>query len=91
MPRPTFGWLDPPAYRGWVPGDPEQRFRTSFLDDGFEGERLRLSGSVVTQDGLALANARLEFWHADAGGNYHLTERKLTGIQRTRDDGTFTL
>jgi len=90
MPNPTFGWSDFPEYRGWAPGDPWP-LRTSFLEDGFAGEHLLLTGATLTRGGTPIANARVEFWHADAQGTYYLEQYKLRGAQRTKDDGGFRL
>jgi protocatechuate 3,4-dioxygenase beta subunit len=88
---PTFGWLDLPEYRGWVPGDPPHGPRTSFMEPGIEGERLSLKGRVLKKSGEPLADVRLDFWQADAAGKYHLQQVKFRGAQRTLADGSFTL
>jgi protocatechuate 3,4-dioxygenase beta subunit len=89
---PTFGWLDLPEYRGWVPGDPPYGPRTSLLAPGMEGERLLLTGHVLTRSGTPLADVRLDFWQADAAGKYALEQPpKLRGVQHSLADGSFTL
>ena len=88
---PTFGWLELTEYRGWVPGDPPYGPRTSLLEPGIEGERLLLTGRVLTKSGTPLADVRLDFWQADAAGKYALEKRRLRGVQHSTSDGTFTL
>lgn len=90
MPDPTFGWADMPDYRGWVPGDPPIPLRTSFIEADTIGDRLLLSGRVLTRSGTPMANVKLEFWQANAAGQYDLSAAfKLRGVQRTRADGAF--
>jgi hypothetical protein len=36
-----------------------------------------------------MSNARLEFWHADAFGKYHMRDYKLRGVAWTSQDGRF--
>ncbi len=87
---PTFGFFDLPDYREWMPGDPDFR-RTSFLEPETEGERLNLTGRVLTKSGAPLADVRIEFWQANSAGVYALDKFKLRGTQRTNGDGAFAL
>lgn len=88
---PTFGWLDFPEYRGWMPGEPAIPSRNNFIEQGYEGDRLFLTGAVLTRNAVPMANVRLEFWQADTAGKYHMAENKLRDRQRTKQDGRFTL
>jgi hypothetical protein len=88
---PTFGWVDLPEYRGWMPGGPVVPSRTSLLEPGIEGERLAVTGQVLTRHGAPVPDARLEFWQADATGEYDRSGNKLRGVQRTTADGRFFL
>ncbi len=54
-----------------------------------EGEPLRLDGRVLTKTGAPMSKARLEFWHADAGGRYHMSDYKLRGVAWTDQGGRF--
>lgn len=82
---PTFGWLDFPDYRGYVPGDvvPPPN-HTSFLEPGMTGERLNLTGKFLNRVGASMADVKIEFWHADAAGEYDRVGYKLRGWQRTK-------
>jgi protocatechuate 3,4-dioxygenase beta subunit len=87
---PTFGWLDLPEYRGWLPGLSVPS-RTSLLEPGIEGERLVVTGHVLTRHNAPVPDAKLEFWQADATGEYDRSGNKLRGVQRTSADGGFLL
>ncbi len=88
---PTFGWLDFPDYRGWMPDDPDFPRRNNFVEPGLEGDRLKLTGSVLTRGGAPMSNVVLEFWQADRAGKYHMAEYKLRDRQRTNADGRYAL
>jgi hypothetical protein len=90
MLTPTFGWLDLPDYRGWLPGLSVPQ-RTSLLEPGIEGERLVVTGRVLSRRGAPVPDARLEFWQADATGTYDRSGNKLRGVQSTSSDGRFLL
>jgi protocatechuate 3,4-dioxygenase beta subunit len=51
-------------------GSPET---TNLLQDGMPGTPITITGQVLDQDGQPVANALLDFWQADASGNYTLT------------------
>jgi len=53
--------------------------RDSLLEPGITGERLRLSGKVVTPHGKAIPNAVLHFWLSDDKGNYDMVGYRLQG------------
>src|SRR5207244_3280215 len=48
-------------------------------------------GQVLTQDGTPVANALLDFWQADASGNYDNSGYNLRGHQYTDANGYYTL
>jgi protocatechuate 3,4-dioxygenase beta subunit len=55
------------------------------------GTRLKLSGWVLTPDCQPVPGAVLDFWQADAEGNYDNTGFHLRGHQRTERNGVYTL
>jgi len=89
--NPTFGWLNITDYRGWTPGDPDFARTNNFVEPGVVGERLSLSGLVLTRNVAPMANVVIEFWQADAAGNYHMAEFKMRDRQKTVADGRFSL
>ena len=82
---PTQAWESPPEY---LAGSPE---RASFLEAGFDGERVDLTGRIVTTQCVPLAHARIEFWHTDPAGKYDMAGFKRRGFQYTDADGRFRL
>src|SRR3989442_3597043 len=57
--------------------------RTSLLTTGVSGTPLVLSGYVVSRSCQPVANSKLDFWHADGGGNYDNSGYTLRGWQLT--------
>lgn len=72
----------------FTPDSPE---RTSLVENGVSGERLRLTGRVVGTDCRPIRRALLDFWQADAGGEYDLEGFRLRGHQFTDSRGRFEL
>lgn len=79
------------------PNSPE---RTDLRTDGVTGVYLDLTGLVTDVNDQPVANALLDFWHADMNGNYStatdsdpttLVGYELRGHQYTADDGTYQL
>lgn len=54
-------------------------FRTSLIEPGMAGTRLILTGQVLDTDCQPVAGALLDFWHADANGNYDNSGYRLRG------------
>ena len=69
-------------------GSPE---RTSLIDSDTQGTILTLSGYVLTTDCQPVAHALLDFWQADAQGQYDNTGYTLRGHQFTDEAGRFQL
>ncbi len=69
-------------------GSPE---RTSLLDAGIQGTKFVLTGNVLTPDCKLVAGAWLDFWQADAQGNYDNSGYTLRGHQKTDANGRYTL
>jgi protocatechuate 3,4-dioxygenase beta subunit len=62
-------------------------YKADAPERGVTGHGLVVSGTVRSTRGCAtLPGARLEWWSADAGGEYH---DELRATQRTGDDGAF--
>jgi protocatechuate 3,4-dioxygenase beta subunit len=72
----------------FTPNSPE---RASLLEAGLPGERLTVAGTVLATDCRPLRRALLDFWQADADGQYDNQGYRLRGHQFTDADGRFTL
>ena len=65
--------------------------RASLVDAGMAGTRLTLSGRVTNAACQPLAHAMLDFWQADASGNYDNSGYRLRGHVFTDADGNYRL
>jgi protocatechuate 3,4-dioxygenase beta subunit len=65
--------------------------RNSLLEEGMPGTRLILVGYVLDQNCQPLANAWLDFWQADASGEYDNAGYRLRGHQFTDTQGRYYL
>jgi protocatechuate 3,4-dioxygenase beta subunit len=72
----------------WKQGSPE---RSSLLESGVTGTKLTLSGYVLTTDCKPVAHAWLDFWQANAQGQYDNNGYTLRGHQYTDANGHYTL
>jgi protocatechuate 3,4-dioxygenase beta subunit len=72
----------------FAPDSPE---RTSLLEAGLEGTTLVLTGSVLATDCAAVSGALLDFWHADANGEYDNEGYRLRGHQFADGQGRYQL
>jgi hypothetical protein len=72
----------------FTPNSPE---RASLLEAGLAGDRLTVAGTVLATDCRPLRRALLDFWQADADGQYDNQGYRLRGHQFTDADGRFTL
>jgi protocatechuate 3,4-dioxygenase beta subunit len=72
----------------FTPDSPE---RGSLLEAGLPGERLTVAGTVLATDCRPLRRALLDFWQADAAGQYDNQGYRLRGHQFTDADGRFRL
>ncbi|NJC96472.1 MAG: hypothetical protein C3F07_19130 [Anaerolineales bacterium] len=70
------------------PNSPET---LNLFGEGMPGERLILAGTVVNQDCLPIPRVRLDFWQADANGNYDNEGYALRGHQYTDNKGRYYL
>ena len=69
-------------------GSPE---RASLVEDGMAGTKIVITGYVYTADCKPVANALLDCWQADAGGNYDNSGYTLRGHQLTDANGHYQL
>jgi protocatechuate 3,4-dioxygenase beta subunit len=72
----------------YTPNSPE---RASLLEPGIAGTVMVLTGSVLTTDCQPVAQALVDFWHADDAGVYDNVGYRLRGHQFTDDQGRYTL
>ena len=72
----------------FTPDSPE---RASLLGPGVEGTSLVVEGSVLTTECAPLARALLDFWHADASGEYDNEGHRLRGHQFASGRGRYRL
>ncbi|MBI5840075.1 MAG: intradiol ring-cleavage dioxygenase [Chloroflexi bacterium] len=69
-------------------GTPE---RNSLFEEGMTGTRLILAGCVLDQDCQPVPNDWLDFWQADANGNFDNSGYTLRGHQFTDEQGRYFL
>ena len=81
----TQSQTEGPYYK---PDTPE---RNSLFEEGMPGTRLVLVGYVLDQNCQPLLNAWLDFWQADANGEYDNTGYRLRGHQFTDAQGRYYL
>lgn len=72
----------------FTPNSPE---KSSLLEQGMKGTKLTVVGYVVSTACKPVAHALLDFWQADADGQYDNKGFTLRGHQYTDDKGKFTL
>ncbi len=70
------------------PSSPE---RTSLLETSISGTKLTVTGYVLTTDCQPVKGALLDFWQANASGQYDNSGFKLRGHQYTDANGIFKL
>ena len=90
LPVPTCSGLtqaqtEGPYYTPDTPG------RNSLWEEGMEGTRLILVGYVLDQNCNPLPDAWLDFWQADANGEYDNAGYRLRGHQFTDAQGRYYL
>lgn len=72
----------------WKQGSPE---RTNLIDSGVSGRKLTLTGYVLDASCQPVANAWVDFWQANAQGQYDNSGYILRGHQYTDASGRYTL
>ena len=90
LPAPVCTGLTPAQTEGpyYTPNTPE---RNSLLEPGMAGTRLLVVGYVLDANCQPLANAWLDFWQADAQGQYDNAGYILRGHQFTDAQGRYFL
>jgi protocatechuate 3,4-dioxygenase beta subunit len=83
--EPTEAQTEGPYF---TPNSPE---RTSLREPGMAGTPLVVSGTVLTTGCQPVANALLDFWHADDAGAYDNVGYRLRGHQYTDEAGRYHL
>ena len=90
LPAPVCTILTQPQTEGpyYKPDTPQ---RNSFFEEGMSGTRLLLVGYVLDQNCQPLPNAWLDFWQADANGEYDNAGYRLRGHQFSDAQGRYYL
>ena len=70
------------------PNSPET---TNLMQEGMSGTAITVTGQVLDQAGNPVANALLDFWQANASGQYDNSGYTLRGHQYTDANGNYTL
>lgn len=68
---------------------PHSPRRHDLLSPGVRGERLVLTGRVLTLSCRPVPNARIDLWQADGQGRYDNAGYKLRGHEFTDEDGRY--
>jgi protocatechuate 3,4-dioxygenase beta subunit len=82
---PTPGDIEGPFYKAGAPT------RANFVETGSSAEKMVLTGVVRSADCRPLANASLDFWHADERGEYDSAGYRYRGIVTTDWQGRYRL
>ena len=72
----------------FLAGSPE---KASLIEPGMGGTPLTISGSVLTADCKWIPGTKLEFWQADANGEYDLQGYRLRGHVFTDENGFYRI
>jgi protocatechuate 3,4-dioxygenase beta subunit len=72
----------------YIPGSPQ---RSNLIEPGMPGIHLLLFGRVYDQDCNPISGVRLDFWQADANGEYDNQGYTLRGYVFSDEDGSYTL
>jgi protocatechuate 3,4-dioxygenase beta subunit len=70
---------------------PNSPAKKNFRDSGVTGTPVNLTGTVLDRRGKPIANALLDFWHADANGEYDFSGFRCRGHQFSDSDGKYAL
>lgn len=86
----TPGRVTPAVSEGpfYKSGSPQ---RASLVEPGMPGTKVVITGQVFTRSCRPVARAWLDFWQADARGEYDNTGFRLRGHQFTDASGRYTL
>lgn len=70
---------------------PDTPKRNSFIEADWSGETLVVTGKVLNTKCQPIANALLDFWHADTAGSYDNQGFRFRGHQFTDENGNYFL
>ena len=70
---------------------PSSPLKTNFRESGITGSPVRLSGVILDRRARPIPGALLDFWHADAEGEYDLKGFRCRGHQFSDTTGRYTL
>lgn len=70
---------------------PSSPLKTNFRESGVTGSPLRLSGLILDRRARPIPGALLDFWHADAEGEYDLKGFRCRGHQFSDTTGRYIL
>ncbi len=70
---------------------PNSPLKNDFRDSGVTGTPVKLTGFVLDRKGRPIPNALLDFWHADANGEYDFNGFRCRGHQFAGPDGKYAL
>src|SRR5262245_56939260 len=93
-PRPTPACGEHGVTHPQTPGPyfkPQSPLRASLLEPGMPGARIVVDGAVLGRDCKPIPRALLDFWQADAGGEYDNAGFRLRGHQFTDEAGRYRL
>jgi protocatechuate 3,4-dioxygenase beta subunit len=65
--------------------------RDSLIEEGITGDRLQLSGRVLTPEGRPIPGAVLNFWMSDDEGNYDMVGYRLHGYIFADEQGRYQM
>ena len=92
--RPTPACGDDVVTPAQTPGPffkPQSPLRASLLEPGMPGTKIVVEGTVLTTDCKPVPKALLDFWQADARGEYDNSGFRLRGHQFTDEAGRYRL
>lgn len=87
--RPPLAVTPPDTEGPYYLGDTPQR--ASLVEPGMPGKTLTMRGYVLRADCSPVPGARLDFWQADANGEYDLSGYTLRGHIFSADDGSYQI
>jgi protocatechuate 3,4-dioxygenase beta subunit len=71
--------------------EPNSPIKSNFRESGITGEPVILTGFVLDRKGKPIKGALLDFWHADADGQYDFTGFRCRGHQFSEVNGRYEL
>ena len=93
-PRPTPACGEHGVTRPQTPGPyfkPQSPLRASLFERGMPGTKIVVEGTVLARDCKPVPRALVDFWQADARGEYDNAGFRLRGHQFTDDAGRYRL